>query len=154
MICCSGVRSHVLAVLVSVGVLAGCDGGSDSSDDTGPVAPSITTQPANRTVTEGQTATFSVTATGSGTLTYQWKRDAGNVTGGTGDTTASYTTPATVLVDSGAEFTCVVTNDLGSITSNAATLTVYPPGPRILLNPATLQGIYHLGVGRRRGRSA
>ena len=86
--------------------------------------------PSDLTVTEGQTATFTVTATGSGTLLYQWKKNGVNVTGGTGGTTASYTTPATVLADSGAQFTCVVSNSVGSVTSNAATLTVNPPHPR------------------------
>src|SRR5258708_16556784 len=42
---------------------------------TSAVAPSITTQPASRTVTAGQTAAFTVAATGTAPLTYQWKKN-------------------------------------------------------------------------------
>jgi hypothetical protein len=84
-------------------------------------APTITTQPANQTVTVGQTATFSVQATGSGTLTYQWQKAATNISGATSST---YTTPGTTSADNGSQFTVVVSNSAGSVTSNAATLTV------------------------------
>ena len=85
------------------------------------VVPSITTQPVSQTVTAGQTATFTVAATGTATLTYQWKK---NGTAISGATSASYTTPATTTSDNGAQFTVTVTNGAGSVTSNAATLTV------------------------------
>ena len=91
--------------------------------------PSIAAQPANRSVTAGQTATFSVTATGSGTLTYQWKKGGAAVSGAT---SASYTTPATTTADNGSQFTVTVTNSVGSVTSNAATLTVAAAGTLIL----------------------
>jgi len=97
------------------------------------VPPSITAQPANRTVNSGQTATFSVSATGTGTLSYQWKKD-GNTIGGA--TSASYTTPATVTSDNGASFTVTVTGISGNVTSNAATLTVNVP-PSIITQPAS-----------------
>jgi beta-galactosidase len=84
-------------------------------------APSITTQPANQSVTAGQTATFSVVATGTGTLTYQWSKNGAAISGATA---ANYTTPATSASDSGSSFTVVVTNSAGSVTSNAATLSV------------------------------
>lgn len=86
-----------------------------------PTAPSITIPPANRTVTVGQTATFSVSATGTPTLTYQWKKNGTDIPGATGP---SYTTPPTALGDSGQQFSVVVTNGQGSVTSGAATLTV------------------------------
>jgi hypothetical protein len=91
--------------------------------------PSITGQPANRSVTAGQTATFSVTASGSGTLTYQWKKGGVAVSGAT---SSSYTTPATTTADSGSQFTVTVTNSVGSVNSNAATLTVAAAGTLIL----------------------
>ena len=97
-----------------------------------PVAPSITGQPASRTVTAGQTAAFSVTATGTATMTYQWKKN-GTAIGGA--TSPSYTTPATVAGDNGAQFTVTVTNSVGSATSNAAVLTVSVP-PSITAQPA------------------
>jgi hypothetical protein len=98
-----------------------------------PVAPSITTQPASQTVTAGQTATFSVTATGTSPLTYQWKKNGGVIGGAT---STSYTTPATTASDNGAQFTITVTNSLGNVTSNAATLTVNVP-PSITTQPAS-----------------
>ena len=84
-------------------------------------APAITSQPASVTVTAGATATFSVTASGTAPLTYQWRK---NGTAISGATSASYTTPATVAGDSGSTFSVVVTNSAGSATSNNATLTV------------------------------
>src|SRR5712664_2586567 len=86
-----------------------------------PVAPSITTQPASQTVTAGQTPSFSVAATGTVPLSYQWRK---NGTAISGATSSSYTTPATTSADNGAQFTVVVTNTAGSVTSSAATLTV------------------------------
>src|ERR1700680_1508468 len=97
-----------------------------------PVAPSITSQPANQTVAVGQMATFSVTATGTATLTYQWKKNGAAIGGAT---SASYTTPATTSADNGAQFTVTVTNSVGSVTSNAANLTVNVP-PTISSQPA------------------
>ncbi len=97
------------------------------------VPPSITTQPANQTVLAGQSATFSVTATGTGTLTYQWKKNGGSISGAT---SASYTTPATTASDNGAQFTVTITGTSGSVTSNAATLTVIAP-PSITTQPAS-----------------
>jgi hypothetical protein len=98
-----------------------------------PVAPSITAQPASQAVTAGQTATFSVTAAGTATLTYQWKKN-GTAIGGA--TSASYTTPSTAASDSGAQFTVTVTNSVGNVTSNAATLTVNVP-PTITTQPVS-----------------
>ncbi len=98
---------------------------------TGSAAPSISVPPADRTVSVGQTATFNVVASGPGPLSYQWQKNGTNISGAT---SASYTTPATVLGDSGSQFRCVVTNASGSATSTAATLTVssnLPPSPVI-----------------------
>ena len=89
-------------------------------------APSITTQPSNQTVTVGSTATFSVVATGTTPLTYQWQKGTTPVPGATA---ASYTTTATTSSDNGSQFEVVVTNSVGSITSNAATLTVTTVAP-------------------------
>jgi len=87
------------------------------------VAPTITTQPVSQTVTAGQTATFTVVAGGTATLSYQWQKKGVNIAGATG---SSYTTPATATTDSGSTFDVVVSNTAGSVTSNAATLTVNP----------------------------
>lgn len=85
------------------------------------VAPTLTKQPANQTVTEGQTATFSVVAAGTSPLTYQWLKSGTAISGAT---SASYATPATTIADNGATFSVVVTNSVNSATSNSATLTV------------------------------
>src|SRR5271155_1330989 len=61
-------------------------------------APQITTQPANQAVSVGQTATFSVVATGSAPLQYQWQKSGSAVAGATA---SSYTAPATVIGDNG-----------------------------------------------------
>jgi hypothetical protein len=85
------------------------------------VAPSITAQPASQIVTVGQTATFSVTANGTAPLTYQWQKNSVALSGAN---SSSYTTPASTSSDSGAQFTVVVSNRVGSTASSAAILTV------------------------------
>src|SRR4029077_5523248 len=87
------------------------------------VAPTITTQPQSQSVTAGGTATFTVVASGTAPLGYQWSKNGAAIAGATG---ASYTTPATVSGDNGSKFTVQVSNAAGSQTSNAATLTVNP----------------------------
>jgi len=100
------------------------------------VAPSITTQPVSQTVTAGQTASFSVVATGTTPLSYQWLKNGANIAGAT---SSSYTTPATTSFDNGAQLTVLVSNTVGSVTSNAATLTVdaAPVAPSITTQPAS-----------------
>ena len=100
-----------------------------------PVAPSITTQPANQTVTVGQAASFAVAATGAAPLSYQWNRNGAAISGATSST---YSTAATTSSDNGAQFTAVVSNTSGSMTSNPATLTVstVPVAPSITTQPA------------------
>ncbi len=98
------------------------------------VAPTITTQPTDQSVSVGATATFSVVATGVPAPSYQWRKNGSPIAGAT---SASYTTPATTLLDSGAIFTVVVTNTAGSVTSDNATLTVSvtPVAPTITTQP-------------------
>jgi hypothetical protein len=107
-----------------------------------PVGPSITTQPVSQTVTAGQSASFTVAATGTAPLSYQWRK---NGTAITGATSSSYTTPAATSSDNGTQFTVVVTNSAGSVTSAAATLTVNSPLPPTVAisspaNGATVSG--------------
>jgi hypothetical protein len=92
-------------------------------------APTITIQPASRTVTAGEPATFSVLASGVPTLTYQWRENGISVTGAN---SASYTTAATTASDKGTQFTVVVKNNAGSVTSNPASLTVSKIGTLVL----------------------
>jgi hypothetical protein len=100
------------------------------------VAPTITTQPANQTVTAGQAATFTVVATGTAPLSYQWQKSGVNILGAT---SSSYTTPATATSDTGSTFAVVVSNTAGAVTSAAATLTVNPASaPAIQVSPTTI----------------
>ncbi len=101
--------------------LAACSGGSGSKDTTTATAPTITTQPQNQTVMVGGMATFTVVASGTAPLTYQWSKDNGAIAGATD---SSYTTPTTVSGDDGSTFTVTVSNSAGSKTSDSATLTV------------------------------
>ncbi|MGH7146023.1 MAG: immunoglobulin domain-containing protein [Planctomycetota bacterium] len=103
--------------------------------------PAITTQPTNQTVSEPNTATFTVVASGTATLSYQWYRGSGTGTP-VGTNSASYTTGATTVAgDNGAQFHVVVTNGLGSVDSNLATLTVNPPGAPTITTQPTNQSV-------------
>jgi hypothetical protein len=99
------------------------------------VAPSITTQPANQSVTAGQTASFSVAAAGTAPLSYQWKKNSVAISGAT---SSSYTTPATASSDNGMQFTVTVSNTVGTVTSSAATLTVNPAVATLQITTAQL----------------
>ena len=101
-----------------------------------PVSPTITTQPGSQTVTAGQTATFTVVASGAAPLSYQWRKNSVNIAGATA---VSYTTPATTTSDSGSTFSVVVTNTAGTVTSSTATLTVNPApvSPTITTQPGS-----------------
>src|SRR5262245_23813600 len=83
--------------------------------------PTITLQPASRTVAIGQSATFQVGASGSAPLAYHWRRNRVNISGATA---ATYTLASAQLSDSGALFDVVVSNNFGTAASNAAQLTV------------------------------
>ena len=89
-------------------------------------APSITTQPGNATVKAGETATFTIAASGTG-LTYQWKIDRNDGNGWVnidGATATSYTTSTVDISCNGFKYQCVVSNSAGTDTSNTAVLTV------------------------------
>ena len=88
---------------------------------TASTAPSISSQPASVTVPAGQSASFSVTASGTAPLQFQWQRNGVNIAGATAST---YTLTTTTAADNGATFRAVVSNAAGSVTSNSATLTV------------------------------
>lgn len=84
--------------------------------------PVITQQPTNQEINEGETLTLNVVATGA--TGYQWKKDEEDILDAT---TATYTKEGATAADSGS-YTCVVTGAGGSVTSNAATVTVNPAG--------------------------
>ena len=109
-----------LALSVAV-VLAACGGGAGDTATTA-AGPVIATAPVSSTVNAGGTVTLSVVATGTGTLSYQWKRDGADIAGATAST---YTTPVLAVGDSGKAYTVVVRDTAGqATTSAAAVLTV------------------------------
>jgi len=120
-------------MLCSTALLAACGGGGSGSSAPAIIAPTITTQPVNASVNDGATATFTVVASGSAPLSYQWQSGSTSISGATA---ASYTTPALTIANSGASYTVVVSNSAGSVTSGAATVTVNAVVPTITTQPA------------------
>lgn len=117
--------TNVLACVVAIAFTA-CGGGSYTAPGPTPtppgsMAPSIVTQPVDQSAAVGQTATFTVVASGSGPLSYQWQR---NGTAISGAMAASYTTPPATINDDNALFLVVVSNSEGSVTSNTVRLTI------------------------------
>ena len=117
-------RSFVLLCASLLGFAVGCGSIAIPGITPRTAAPQITTQPVSQTAIGGGIAAFSVSATGNGSLSYQWMKDGNAVSGGTSSTL----TLNPVLVADGGSYTAVVTNTLNkaiaSTTSNAATLTV------------------------------
>jgi kumamolisin len=89
----------------------------------GVVPPTITSQPQSASVTTGGAFSFSVSATGGGTLAYQWFLNGSAISGAVSSTFSKGSSSAS---DAGA-YTVVVSNAAGSATSAAATLTVNAP---------------------------
>ena len=94
------------------------------------VPPVITTQPQDQNVNQGSNAVFSVAATGTPTLAYQWRFDGTNIAGATD---SSYELANAQPADAGS-YSVVVTNMAGSVTSSNAILTVNVP-PAITTQP-------------------
>lgn len=86
-----------------------------------PSGPTITQQPQDQTAAVGQTATFSVVATGAGTPTYQWRRNGVDIPSAT---SASCTTSPVSFANDGYTYQVVVTDSQGSTPSRIATLNV------------------------------
>jgi len=127
--CCA--KASALTVLSACGLIIGC-GGDKEPTASNSVRPVITAQPQSTTIAVSQTATFTVQASGSSPLQFQWSRTGASIAGATG---ASYTTSPASVSDNGASFTVVVSNSAGSVASSAATLTVNAP-PTIATEPA------------------
>jgi hypothetical protein len=96
------------------------------------MAPGVAQQPQDQTVNEGQSASFSVLANGSPTLLYQWKLYGTNIPGAT---SSAYTRTNCQPADGG-PYSVFITNNLGSILSSNAMLTVIVP-PTIADGPQT-----------------
>jgi putative cofactor-binding repeat protein len=85
--------------------------------------PIITMSPASQTLAAGEVAVFTVNATGTQPLTYQWIENGVSIPNATSQ---SYTTPVLTAGNNGQQFQVVVTNSLQSVPSSTATLTVIP----------------------------
>src|ERR1035441_6846270 len=80
-------------------------------------------------------ATFTVVATGTGPLNYQWEKNGVAISGAT---TATYATPPATTADDGSQFDVVVSNSVRAITSNRVLLTVISvSAPVITTQPAS-----------------
>lgn len=105
----------VLLLVAVVLAAAGC-GGSHAND----TPPAITAQPQGGTVISGRQFVMSVTASGSGTLSYQWAKNGQPILGAKNNVFTLYN-PG--IQDSG-QYSVTVSNTLGTATSTPATLTV------------------------------
>jgi hypothetical protein len=101
------------------------------------VPPAITTQPSNRTAVVGTSANFSVTATGTASLGYQWAFDGTNLAGATADTLLL----TNVEAAQAGSYAVVITNVAGSVTSLVASLTVAPAGAIISISLSAGTGV-------------
>ncbi len=131
---------------------AGYPGGSCYWDDvelisTSKPDPEITAQPAPQTVVYGQTAVFSVAADGQTALSYAWQNNGSDITdpNAHGVNTATLTL-SNVTTSVAGYYTCTVTDEAGSLTSDGALLMVLDPGVVSITPP--------LGQTRTNGASA
>jgi hypothetical protein len=113
-----GHRVKLRGKFVARDALVGAD-----ADAKGLQLPLITQGPEGDEVREGTTVSFSVTATGTAPLSYQWQRNGVNVLGAT---SATFPPFAAQLTDDQASYRVVISNVAGSVVSNAAILTVLP----------------------------
>ncbi len=97
------------------------------------VPPAITSQPTNMTVTQGNTATFTASASGTTPLNFQWLKNGIAISGAT----SNILTLSAVTTNDAANYSVLVTNIVGTIASSSATLTVLVP-PVILTQPTNV----------------
>lgn len=96
--------------------------------------PAILLHPASQNASAGQNVSFHVSATGSPPLLFQWRKDGAALGGATN---ASLTLPDVQPVAAGS-YSVVITNGAGTVTSNAASLTVALAPPVITAHPVSL----------------
>lgn len=119
-----------------------------------PPAPVITTQPASQNAYLGNSISFSVSVTATGTTSYQWQKSTDNgltFTNISYATYSSYTIYNSIITDA-AQYRVIVTNLGGSTTSSVATITFVTPPPPVISTQPTNQTVYlgetiYLSVG-------
>ncbi len=106
-------------------------------------APTITGQPKNTTVAQGAATQLSITTTGSAPLVYQWQKNGINIAGAT---SATYPINQATLADSG-RYAVVVSNTVGSVTSQTATISVTIPNalPTVTITTPISHTLYRAG---------
>jgi Immunoglobulin I-set domain len=112
--------SLILLVSLAIGLTACVSGSVPKGGGTGSTPAGISVAPVNVTVTAGQSATFSVTASGTPPFTYQWFNNGADA----GTNASTYVIASATAQDTGAQIKVQVSNSLGSMTSNPVTLTV------------------------------
>ncbi len=93
---------------------------------------SVLTQPSSTAVCPGSPSSFTVSANGDPTITYQWQKNGANIGSATSST---YSISSTVAGDAG-NYRCIVTNSCGADTSNVATLTMNT-APTVTTHPSS-----------------
>ncbi|MCG8696814.1 MAG: immunoglobulin domain-containing protein, partial [Bacteroidales bacterium] len=93
----------------------------------------ITTQPTNKTACPSENIIFNIVATGAN-LAYQWQKDGVNIGG---ETNSALLLTNVTNIDE-ASYRCIITGDCGSLTSNAASLTV-EDDVTITLQPSNME---------------
>lgn len=115
------------------------------------VAPTVSSQPASASVNADNSATFTVTASGTTPLLCQWQVDKNDGSGWTdisGAVNASYTVEKVTAEQNGWKYRCVIKNAAGSVESNAATLTVKEAIGDVKKNDDTKDTTSSGGLGR------
>ena len=131
-------RSMVVVVVAAMAACGGGGGGAEGTSAPSEVAaqvPQISSQAQGVTVTVGDAASFSVVATGTAPLSYQWFRDGVALADGAGvagAASASLQLSAVDVASHGASFTVVVRNGAGQVSSPAATLVVRLPAAPVI----------------------
>jgi kumamolisin len=106
------------------------------------IVPVITVEPMSQVITVGQPVTFSVTASGSGMLSYQWTKNGSALSGATG---SSYTISSVAATDAG-DYAVTVTDPLGSVSSGSATLVPVSSQPMAQTVPAGNSATFAVSV--------
>lgn len=112
--------SAILLVSLAIGLTACVAGTVPKSVGTSSTPAGISVPPVNVTVNAGQSATFSVTASGTPPFTYQWFNNGADA----GTNASTYVIASATAQDTGAQIKVQVSNALGSMTSDPVTLTV------------------------------
>jgi lysophospholipase L1-like esterase len=117
--------------------------GDTATEQTSPpeVPLTVTLNPSDVTVVEGESASFQVLAIGNPPLAYQWHKDFLPISGATDPTLV---TGPTTTSDDGSTFQCAISNSTGSIVSSRALLAVsdsaLPVGDNLVVNPGFEEG--------------